>query len=285
MGEVERSFLRRLRDAGPEGLAASSAPARCTPLVAQLTTCGAVEKRLGKGRGFRLHLRDLAAFASFIESQYPTGLDVAQEDLVDHASAVALLGDAKAVRHGSHHGVFLRSVKRHVAIERVDSGAVLPVGELTATAGGAAIVLAAGIGWRFAGTVVTIENAETFWRYEQVLPDVDLAIFTSGRMSERKLAWLASPAMAQVRYLHWGDYDPVGAAEYLRLLAACPGRVRMHLPANLEESLAKYGKSSLITGQTEVLDGLRDCGDRTVQELVRLFDRYGRGLEQEILLA
>lgn len=286
MGEVQRAFLRRLRDAGPDGLAASSVPTRCELLVEQLKICGAVETRLGKGRGFRLHLRDLAAFASFVESQYPVGLDVMDEDLVDRASGVALLGDAKAVRRGSHQGVFVRSPKRHVTIARVNTGMQLAVGELTIIAGGTALVLAAGITWRFSGVVAVIENAEAFWRSEQVLPDVDLAVFAQGRMSERVLAWLASPAMADSQFIHWGDYDPVGAAEYLRLITACPGRVQMHLPDNLDELLRKFGKPALVAGQTDVLDGLRDCADDlTVKKLVTLFDHYGRGLEQEILLA
>jgi len=226
----------------------------------------------------------MTSFANYVESQYPAGLDVDKDDLVDHASAVALLGDAKAVRQSSHHGVFLRSIKRHITIRRPDTDALLPVGELTAIAGGASIVLADGIVWEFAGTVATIENAETFWRYEQVLPNVDLAIFTQGRMSERKLAWLASSLMAEARYIHWGDYDPVGITEYLRLLAACPDRVQMYCPPNLEELLSKFGKPALITEQTKTLDSLRDSHDNTVQKLVTLFDRYGRGLEQELLL-
>jgi hypothetical protein len=286
MGDVQRAFLRRLRDAGPDGLAASSVPARCESLVEQLKICGAAEIRLGKGRGFRLHLRDLAVFANYIESQYPAGLDIAAEDLVDRASAVALLGDAKAVRHGSHRGIFVRSVKRNVTMDRADTAEKLPIGELTVTAGGAAIVIGAGIEWRFTGFVAIIENAETFWRYEFVLPEVDLAIFAQGRMSERVLAWLASPLLAGSHFIHWGDYDPVGAAEYLRLITACPGRVQMHLPADLEVLLSKYGKSALVAGQTDVLDGLRDSADDpTVMKLVTLFDKYGRGLEQEILLA
>jgi len=285
MGDVQRALLRRLRDAGPDGVPTSAIARRCAPLVKQLETCGAMEKRLGKGRGFRLHLRDLAAFARLVESQYPAGLDVADEDLIDRASAVALLGDAKAVRQGSHQGVFVRSAKRDVVIERVDTGVQLPIGELTVTGGGAAIVLAAGIEWRFAGVVAVIENAETFWRHEHVLPDVDLAVFAQGRMSERKLAWLASTPMGGCRFIHWGDYDPVGVAEYLRLVVACPGRVEMHVPANVEELLCKFGKSTLITEQTEILDCLRDCvNNPIVRQFVMLFDRYGKGLEQEILL-
>jgi hypothetical protein len=85
-------------------------------------------------------------------------------------------------------------------------------------------ILRSGGEWSLSGPakrVALVENIDVFLsldsaRLSETL-QADAAVFLHGKMSNRFLAWLASPAMADVRYLHLGDYDPVGIAEYLRL--------------------------------------------------------------------
>jgi hypothetical protein len=85
--------------------------------------------------------------------------------------------------------------------------------------------------------------------------------------------------------VHWGDYDPIGITEYLRTVRACPNRVTFYAPLQIEDLLARYGKRKLIIEQTHYLDRLRDkIHDPIVHRMIDLFDRYRRGLEQEILL-
>jgi hypothetical protein len=152
-------------------------------------------------------------------------------------------------------------------------------------AGGAAILLSGESRWRCSGLVATIENEEAFWSHHKVLPDIDLAIYARGRMSERLLSWLASDELGGCRFIHWGDYDPTGVAEYVRLRNACLGRVTLHVPVDIEALLARYGKRELVEGQVSALQSLRSDSDDVVQQLVRLFDLHRRGLEQELLLA
>ncbi|MEX2671414.1 MAG: Wadjet anti-phage system protein JetD domain-containing protein [Phycisphaeraceae bacterium] len=179
----------------------------------------------------------------------------------------------------------MRSTRPGVVVRAAEDGSTVPVADLTRLAGGAALLLDDERTWQFAGTVAVVENAEAFWRHHRVL-NVDLAIYTAGRMSSRRLlAWLSSNVMSDCSYLHWGDYDPVGAAEYLRLCEACPGRVQMHLPNNLDALVARYGKRELLVDQLDTLRHVRHfTADAVIAQLVDIWDRRQRGLEQELLL-
>lgn len=104
-------------------------------------------------------------------------------------------------------------------------------------------------------------------------------------MSARLLKWLASPEMKQCHIIHWGDYDPVGVYQFLRLVDACPSRVTVYAPSEVDELLPKYGKRTLVTRQPKYLDLVRSReSDPHVRRMIGLFDKYRRGLEQEVLL-
>jgi hypothetical protein len=224
------------------------------------------------------------AFEAFVQEQFPIGLDAVLEDATDRTSGVRLFGDAKKARRGTWEGVFVRSAKPGTTL--VSSlGKSLAIDQLTMVGGGAAIVLGGTRQWSFRGTIAVVENAEAFWQHERVLPEVDLAVYASGRISERVLGWLASDEMSACRIVHWGDYDPVGCLEYLRLASRIGSRVRMHLPDSVSQLLPVHGKHALIADQIKELDALRRLHhDDTITSLVRLFDKYRRGLEQEALL-
>ncbi len=224
------------------------------------------------------------AFELFVGCQFPLGLDAAGEDAIDRVASVRLFGDAKVARRGRWEGVFIRSTKPGTELVS-NEGQRLPVAELTALGGGAAIALGGARRWSCQGVVAVIENAEAFWQHDRLLADVDLAIFSYGRLSERVLSWLASGDMEHCQVLHWGDYDPVGCLEYLRLRERCGHRVRMHLPTCVSALLPLYGKTDLIRDQVGALATLRRLhADETVATLLRLFDEHRKGMEQEALL-
>jgi hypothetical protein len=164
------------------------------------------------------------------------------------------------------------------------NGAILDVGQLTGFAGAAALVVGPGCAWQFAGVVALVENLEAFLHVERILGGVDLVVYAPGRLSGTVRAWLASEHMAGARYLHLGDYDPVGLDEYLKLKRACPGRVAIHVPADLDLRLRRFGKEKLLEDSVEVLERLRRSTDPEVAKIVQALDRHGRGLEQEALL-
>lgn len=285
MNQAARRLLRDLRERGIDGVPRSRVPRSCSALVDELQTCSAVKWR-SSGGGQLLSVVHFPALDAVIARYFPMGLDDPLDEIIDRATAVLSAGDAKRARRGACEGIFIRSVQAGTVVRSVDGATELPVASLTATCGGAAILLDDDRRWSFEGTVAVVENAEAFWRHDRVL-NVDLAIYSAGRMSSRRLLdWLASPLMEECSFVHWGDYDPIGAAEYIRLLNACPGRVRMHIPEDLDSLLARYGNRKLLLKQKSVLDHIRGhASDPAIAHLVDLWDRHQRALEQEALLS
>ncbi len=282
MSQSQRKFLRHLRDTAHRGVPASDIPSGCVGLLTELETCGAVGRRAA-GRGDVVCIINRDAFELFIGRHFPLGLDALTAQAIDRVTGVQLLADAKAARRGRWEGVFVRSTKPGVELIS-NEGDRLPVADVTALSGGAAIALGGPRRWGFQGVVAIIENAEAFWQHERALPDIDLAVFACGRLSERVLAWLAAEELAGCDFVHWGDYDPVGCLEYLRLRERFGRRVRMHLPDRVPALLPKHGKADLITDQVAALVTLRRLNhDETVAGLVQLFDEHRKGLEQEAL--
>jgi hypothetical protein len=285
VNETQRRFLRRLRDAQPDGLRRSAVPASCKNLVASLRTCGAVEfSRASSGRGVVLRVTSHQAFERFIRARLPQGLDIDTTTVSDHAAAVVMLADAKAIRRAVGQGVLVRTAKSNVTIESTDGQASVPVSEMSSVDHAVVIRLSSDKMWTFSGTVAIVEGAYAFWRYEWAIPHADLAVLGSGNMSAVLLNWLASPGMARCHIVHWGDYDPVGVCQYLRLAERCPGRVESYAPLEVDTLLPK-GKRGLVTRQGKYLSRLRNhIHDPFVQRMIDLFDRHRRGLEQEALL-
>ena len=260
-------------------------PVTCKSLVESLRTCGAVQfSRASSGRGVVLRIASDQAFERFVTARLPQGLNIDMTAVSDHAAAVVMLADAKAIRRAVGQGILVRTARPNITIESADSQASIPVSEMSSADRAIGIRLSADRTWTFSGTVAIVEGAYAFWRYEWVLPHADLAVLGSGNMSATLLNWLASPAMARCRIIHWGDYDPVGVCQYLRLAEVCPGRVESYAPPEVDELLPK-GKRVLVTRQGTYLDRLRrHASDPYVRRMIDLFDRNRRGLEQEALL-
>jgi len=264
----------------------SALPISCTNLLRRLQTCGAVQIVPGV-QGKRLRVANAEAFAKIVRTATPQGLESLDSLLLSRADAVDQFGDAKAIRAGNVQGIFVRSIKPNILIRRAGSSQAVDVTALTRIAGGAALMLRDGMEWSFAGTIATVENEEAFWSHDLILPHIDLAVYVRGKMSNRLLRWLASAPMASCQITHCGDYDPIGVAEFLRLRRACPGRVTLHVPNDLEKLVARYGKRSLVRAdkQVQVLCLLREMeDDPIVKRLVQVFDELGKGVEQELLL-
>jgi hypothetical protein len=284
MNETERRVLDALDKAESKGVAYSTIPKSANNLVQQLETARAVQWQ-NSGRGRKLVILNRDAFEAFAQSKFPLGLSSPDSPIPDRSSAVRLTGNAKRAKRGSCHGVFLRSSCPGCVITSTKNHNQIPIYDLTQIAGGAALLLDDNSSWSFTGSIAIVENAEAFWQHDKVL-NVDLAIYSVGRMSSRVYQWLASPLMHYCQFVHWGDYDPVGASEYLKLLKHCPNRATMHVPESLEKLLPLYGKRDLITKQKNVLHNLRkQTSNPTILRLITLWDKHQRGLEQEILLS
>lgn len=281
----EIRLLRNLRD-HVEGVPESSLKKGARNLVQRLVACGAARFVLGKsGRGRRILIANQETFERLVESELPSGFDFVDDEIDSHASAVAFQADAKAFAGSIAEAVLLRASKCDIVVRRCDTDLCVDVSRLTAVAGCAAIKITDYDEWSFSGAIAVIENADAFWKYEQVLPDADLAMYAGGRVSGRFLRLLAAAPMQSCSIIHWGDYDPVGIDEYVRLHDACGDRVSAHVPVNIEELLSKFGKRQLLQSNVKTLEKIRKRRSISyVSRMLDLFDRHHRGLEQEILL-
>ena len=177
----------------------------------------------------------------------------------------------------------VRSAYRDAQLVSSDATKVLPVGKLSVDAGGTAFQLTSDTQWTFSGSVVVVENAEPFWQYEKVIPEAQLAVYASGNMSARLVDWLVNDSLLSGPLIHWGDYDPRGTAEYLRLADRCT-RVTTFVPPDID-TLLERGQRKLLLRQARILESLRARIDSPhVTRMVALFDKHHRALEQEALL-
>lgn len=134
------------------------------------------------------------------------------------------------------------------------------------------------------GNVATVEGPELFYRFNWAAVDVSVAILTYGRMSERLLNWVTSP-MIEGSLTHFGDYDPVGLDEYRKLKERAP-RTSFYLPPNLENYFKenKFLKPALMEKSSTLLPRLAETKDASILTVIDLMQRYGGGVEQEVLL-
>lgn len=261
-------------------LAESRLSARDRSRLQSLFDAGVLQAaRSGAGR--RIVLHDETALKSFIARIYPSGLKGITKKLSSRSKAVAELRDSKKAREAQPVAILLRGFNNSV----LHSGdKVLQVANWSEMAGVSALRLDGKALWGFSGIVAFVENLEVFWNFEKLETEADIAIYAQGRLNSKVVDWLTSPAMQHARIIHCGDYDPVGLDEYLRLKTACPGRTKIFIPPDLENLLTRYGKKELISDNAAILARLRKNDDPQVRFIVELMDRWGVGLEQEVLL-
>lgn len=277
---MARVLARLLADGN---VPASSLSDRVRAELAGLFDAGVLgEERRGGGR--RIVVADHRALQDVCGRWFPSGV----ETLLGEAGAprsrieaVASRRDAKAAPRSATEPVLVRGFGDAVLTRGRER---LAVGKWTSAAGFAALELDPVAPWGFAGEVVVVENLEPFRRLEEIAPDVGLAVYAAGRLSARLLAWLAGEAMLGCRLRHWGDYDPVGVDEFLKLKARCGGRVEMVVPDGLDGLFERFGKAALLRDSEAVLRRVRQATDPTARFVVGLMDRHGCGLEQEALL-
>src|SRR4051812_573986 len=226
------------------------------------------------GGGKRIELRDREAVDRWIASNYPSGLSGTISVLPPRAEAAANFGDTKSGRSLESTLVFVRGFgKARLIRDEVEQ----PIGVMTSAFGVAGVVIDPQKPWDLVGTVGIVENLELFMRIEQVEASLDAALWTAGRLNSLVIDWLSRQRRLDV--VHFGDFDPVGLDEYLRLRAALRERVRLFIPSDLEERMLKYGHRELLERSTSVLARVRRDADASVRVVVDLLDRHGLALE------
>ncbi len=276
-------LAERLRELLSYGsIPASALSARQCRRLSPLFDSGVLEEeRAGAGR--RITVQNRQALAAFSRKLFPSGFEYTARTpgIMPRAHGVLAFRDAKTARTTWAEPVLLRGFGAAVLS---GPGGVLPAAELSMLAGLAAIRLEEPFAWGFSGSVAVAENLEFFLSFEAAGLKCDLVIYAGGRLSDRVIAWLASPLMEACSVIHCGDYDPAGLQEYLRLREAMGSRAGLYVPDNIERLLKKYGRAGLVRNQAHILSGIRSCAVPEVLDVLDIIERYGLGLEQEVLL-
>ena len=273
------AFARLLQRLAKEGRAPRSQfSAKSLKELQSLFDSGAL-RQARSGGGLVIEVKDVETLTAFYRKRYPSGDEAVAGP--PRARAVGMLRNAKRVGRTDMEPVLLRAMEP-VACTR--NGVQCDLHAATVQTGAACLVLEPGRFWSLTSTIAIVENLECFLHFEKMGVSATVALYASGRLSDLALKWLGSPELSQCRFIHCGDYDPVGLDEFLRLKTATGDRVKLHIPANLEGLIATYGRPELIRDSAAVLRRLRGTTDPDVREVVRMLDEAGGGLEQETLL-
>lgn len=276
MPDALARLLRRMLDEG--SAPRSQFSARSLKELRGLFDAG-VLAQTRSGGGLAIEVRDLGTLMTFFRGRYPSeGISV---DGPPRARAVGMLRNAKRVGRTNMEPVLLRATGPAVCTR---DGVPCDLRATTVQTGSACLLLEEGRFWTLTAPVAIIENMESFLHFEKMGVPADVALYAAGRLSDLALKWIGSPELSQCRFTHCGDYDPVGLDEFLRLKAKVGARARLHLPHNLRDLVATYGRPELLRDSEAVLRRLRDATDPDVRSVVQVLDGTGRGLEQEVLL-
>lgn len=132
-------------------------------------------------------------------------------------------------------------------------------------------------------TIVGIENPENFRKIanqQYLFTDIQPLYVSRYPQSNDLLKWLH---IIPNRYIHFGDLDFAGIQiylnEYKRHLG---GKTSFFIPAIAEELLQKFGIRDLYNKQLHLAQHTYD--DTRIDELVKLFHKYKKVLEQEVFI-
>jgi hypothetical protein len=240
---------------------------------------GGALNQVRSGGGLVVEVKNPETLAAFYRQRYPSdGKDVTGPP---RARAVGMLRNAKRVGRTNMEPVLVRAINQLVCTR---NETMVNLFEVTRQTGSACLILDQGRFWTMQATIAIVENLECFLHFERMGVAADLAVYSAGRLSELALQWLNSPEMSDCRFVHCGDFDPVGLDEFLRLKKAVGDRARLHIPPNLSNLVSKYGRSELLIDSEAILRRLRASVDPDVCEVIEILDETCCGLEQEALL-
>jgi hypothetical protein len=239
-----------------------------------------VEERSGAGRC--LVLRDAVALFEFSRQQFPN-VPISQE-LGNRVNGIARFRDSKALPSDTHEIVCLRAWREGVLTV---GGQPADVASATAQYGVFSFLLdATRNDYSLRGGCALAENPVIFTRFEHLRMQIGAVLYGHGRISNRALEWLANNSDQGFELVHLPDYDPAGLNEFERLRVRLGGRVRLHLPADLDERFARFSNRALLQAPNSraMLLSLRRSGSTEIQQVLRLIEQHNAGLEQEALL-
>jgi len=268
--------LAELIDSG--AVTRSTFGARAKIALAPLFESGAL-REVRSGAGWKVCVENSAALERFSLTHFPKGLESGGGKL-GRAAAVATLRNAKRGKNYTGEPILIRGFSK--AFLKSNQGKI-DLQKTTQLCGTASFVLSDRMSWSYAGKrVALVENLEPFLCFEEQFKDFDAVIYAAGRASDSLLFWLEKEVFEIV---HFGDYDPVGLQEFLRLKNRCGERASLFVPSNIRELVRRYGRSKLLRDSSAIFSSLRTETDADVVQVLQYLEEFGLGLEQEILWA
>ena len=276
MPDAFAHLLQRLAQEGR--VPRSQISAKSLNLLRSLFDSGTL-RQAGSGRGLVVEVADYETLQAYYNTRYPSGDKTIGGP--PRARAVGMLRNAKRCERTSMEPVLIRAISPVMCTR---DGRAFDLRASTIQTGAACLVLEPGRFWAFAADVAVVENLEFFLHFENTGASADVALYSSGRLSKLVLNWLASPELSHCRFIHCGDYDPVGLDEFMRIKTEVGERARLHIPRNLRHLAATYGRGELLRDSAAILQRLRTLSDPDVCSVIKILDETGCGLEQEALL-
>lgn len=244
-----------------------------------------IESRAGSGKS--LALLDVENFDKFVAMHYPTGLfvdDLDSDSLDKRTLSLTRYRDSK----------MLGGLDFEIVQFKLLGNTQLRIGSHEARAS----ALPGGLGSfvlhdnriseypspTFSGRLATVENPTVFLSLPWRTLGVDLVVLTHGRMSRRMISWLSSVDMQCATITHFGDYDPVGLSEFLRLHEHIGERAAFFIPPNVDELFKRFSKRELLTRSSRLLPRLEQSVHPEVRRLLSLMRSNSGGLEHESLI-
>lgn len=276
------ALLAKLRDSGtiPTSAISRASEEKLKPLFQS-----EVLTKRPRGRGTAIIVNKPGYLRQFIEKNFPEGLEnTAKNDMTRNESA-RTFRDSKKRSGRTAIPVFIRGFGESTLMYR-STGHTLNTARHTELFGVTSIMLTEDEPLpEYRGNIATVENLEVFTAFQRLNPKNTIAVYTGGRIHRLLLKWLSSPETSKAVVIHYGDYDPAGLGDYLRIKTAREGKTELFIPPDLNALVKKYGSETLLGKSAHLIPRLHEAADNVVKEVLEILLRNNRALEQEVLIS
>ncbi|PIE51938.1 hypothetical protein CSA37_09175 [Candidatus Fermentibacteria bacterium] len=241
--------------------------------------------KIPRGRGTAIIVSKPEYLQQFINKHFPEGIEsTARSDMTRSESTCTFRNSKKRSRRTAMP-VFIRGFGESTLLYR-NTGHTLNTARQTELFSVTSIMLKEDEPLpEYAGRIATVENLEVFTAFHHLKPQNTIAVYTGGRIHRLLLHWLSSPETSKAGIVHYGDYDPAGLGEYLRIKRAREGNTELFIPPDLNALVRKYGSEILLEKSAHLIPRLSATGDKAVKSVLEILLRNNRALEQEVLVS
>ena len=221
----------------------------------------------------------------FIEKHFPEGVENTARTNMTRSESTRTFRNSKKRSRRTALPVFIRGFGESTLMYR-NTGHTLNTARQTELFSVTSIMLMEDEPFpEYTGNIATVENLEVFTAFQRLNPKNTIAVYTGGRIHRLLLKWLSSPETSKARVIHYGDYDPAGLGDYLRIRSAREGATELFIPPDLNALVKKYGSETLLEKSAHLIPRLHETDDEAVKKVLEIILRNNSALEQEVLIS